>query len=60
MVGLAFDGNMESLPGAYIFLPELNRCVSVHSAGIIEVISDLFGYRNLAEEMRTGSLPPTL
>ncbi len=58
VVGIAFDGNIESLPGSFIFLPDLNRCVSVHSAGIFEVISDLFGYRPLAVELETGSLPP--
>lgn len=57
VVGIVFDGNIESLPGEYIFLTELNRCVSVHSAGIFEVINDLFGYKKLAEELRTGSLP---
>lgn len=58
VVGIAFDGNIESLPGEFIFLPELNRCVSVHSAGIFEVISDLFGYKGLADELKTGVLPP--
>ncbi len=57
VVGIAFDGNIESLPGEYIFLTELNRCISVHSAGIFEVINDLFGYKKLAEELSTGTLP---
>ena len=57
VVGVAFDGNIESLPGEFIFLTELNRCISVHSAGILEAISDLFGYKGLADELRTGALP---
>ena len=28
-VGLVFDGNIESLPGDYIYLPERNRAVAV-------------------------------
>jgi len=58
VVGIAFDGNIESLPGDYIFLPELNRCVSVHSAGVFEAIQDLFGYAALAGELRNGTPPP--
>jgi len=54
VVGAAFDGNIQSLPGEFIFLPTLNRCVSVHSAGILEVIQDLFGQEELAREMREG------
>ncbi len=58
VVGIAFDGNIESLPGEFIFLPDLNRCVSVHSAGIFEAINDLFGYKGLAAELRSGAIPP--
>lgn len=57
IVGAAFDGNIESLPGEFIFLPELNRTVAVHSVGILEAIQDLFGFTGLAEELRTGELP---
>ncbi len=58
IVGIAFDGNIESLPGDYIFLPEINRCVSVHSAGVFEAIRDLFGYTTLAAELQNGTPPP--
>ncbi|MFO7768848.1 MAG: S46 family peptidase [bacterium] len=57
VVGAAFDGNIESLPGEFIFLPERNRTVAVHSAGILEAIEDLYGFIGLAEELRTGGLP---
>jgi hypothetical protein len=29
LVGVAFDGNLESLPGAYIFRPEVQRTIAV-------------------------------
>jgi S1-C subfamily serine protease len=57
LVGVAFDGNIESLPGEFIFLPELNRCVSVHSEGILEAIRDLFGAAALAQELEMGRRP---
>jgi hypothetical protein len=38
VVGLAFDGNIQSLPGNFIFRTEENRTVSVHSAGMLEAI----------------------
>ena len=36
VVGLVFDGNIESLPGNYWFDEEVNRCVGVHSAIMVE------------------------
>ena len=36
LVGLLFDGNIESLVGTYVYNETNNRAVSVHSAFIIE------------------------
>ena len=55
IVGLAFDGNIESLPGNFIFTTETNRTVSVHSAGMLEAIKDLYKATRLSDELRTGS-----
>jgi hypothetical protein len=55
IVGLAFDGNIESLPGNFIFTTETNRTVAVHSAGMLEAIKDLYKATRLSEELRTGS-----
>ncbi len=55
VVGLAFDGNIESLPGEFIFAPEFgNRTVSVHSAGMIEAIMNIYQLPRLAKELRAG------
>ncbi|NWF51401.1 MAG: S46 family peptidase [Ignavibacteriaceae bacterium] len=54
IVGLAFDGNIESLPGNYIYLPEANRTVSVHSQGMIEAIMDLYKAYELGNEILAG------
>lgn len=56
IVGLAFDGNIQSLPGNFIFTTEENRTVSVHSAGMIEAIQDLYKAKRLSEELRTSKI----
>jgi len=35
IVGLVFDGNIQSLPGDYIYLPDLNRSVAVDARGVM-------------------------
>ncbi len=54
VVGIAFDGNIESLPGDYIFDDTRNRCVSVHSAGILEALDDIYAAQRIAAELRNG------
>jgi hypothetical protein len=56
VVGLAFDGNIESLPGSFIFREEDNRSIAVHSAGMIEAIRDLYKFNRLSEELLNGKL----
>ncbi|MEI6129330.1 MAG: S46 family peptidase [Planctomycetota bacterium] len=51
IVGLVFDGNIESLPGNYWFDERVNRCVAVHSAGMIEAIQAVYGEADLAKEL---------
>jgi hypothetical protein len=57
VVGLAFDGNIESLPNTYVYTTERNRTVAVHSAGMLEAIGDLYKAKRLFHELRTGELP---
>jgi hypothetical protein len=47
-----FDGNIESLPGNYWFDERVNRCVGVHSAGMIEAIEKVYGEADLVKELR--------
>jgi len=55
VVGLIFDGNIQSLPGDYIFDNETMRAVSVHSAGIIEALSEVYEADELVQELlRSG------
>jgi hypothetical protein len=51
VVGLVFDGNIQSLPGNFIFDETQNRAISVHSAGMVASLRDVYGARNLVAEM---------
>jgi hypothetical protein len=54
IVGVSFDGNIQSLPGDFIYDEEVNRMVGLHSAGMLEAIKDLYKFERLAEELKTG------
>lgn len=51
LVGLIFDGNIESLAGDFVYDGTRNRAVSVHSAGMIEGMRKLYGAGALADEL---------
>ena len=59
VVGLVFDGNIESLPGDYIYLPEFNRAVAVDVRGILEALDKVYDEDRLVVELTTGRLPAT-
>ena len=52
LVGLIFDGNIESLAGDYVYDGTKNRAVAVHSAGMIEGLRKLYGADALADELQ--------
>jgi hypothetical protein len=51
LVGLIFDGNIESLVGRFVYDDTTNRAVSVHSAYIIEALCKLYDASKLVEEL---------
>jgi hypothetical protein len=51
LVGLVFDGNIESLAGDFVYDGTKNRTVAVHSAGMIEGLRKLYGASALADEL---------
>jgi hypothetical protein len=51
VVGLIFDGNIHSLPGAFIHSGERNRAVSVDSRAIVELLRKVYGAGDLADEL---------
>ena len=58
VVGLAFDGNVNSIVGNFIFMPKDNRCVGVCSEGILEALDKIYGAKNLSSELREGKINP--
>ena len=52
LVGLVFDGNVESLVGRFVYSEETNRTVAVHSAVIIEVLRKLYDAGAIADELQ--------
>jgi hypothetical protein len=51
LVGLIFDGNIESLAGDFVYNGTKNRAVAVHSAGMIEGMRKIYGAGALADEL---------
>ncbi len=51
IVGLIFDGNIESLVGRYVYNIETNRAVAVHTAYMIEALRKLYDASMLADEL---------
>jgi len=51
VVGLIFDGNIQSLGGDYAFDPVVNRAVAVHSAGILEMLSKIYGADRIVNDL---------
>ena len=55
IVGIIFDGNIESLPAAYIYDERQARSVSVHSAGILLALRVVYDANDLVAELLGGS-----
>lgn len=51
IVGLVFDGNIESLVGDYVFDIETNRTVAVHTAAMTEALRKLYDADDLVKEL---------
>ena len=48
------DGNLESLAGDFIFLPENNRTVATDSWGLIEALKYVYKTDRLVKELQNG------
>jgi hypothetical protein len=51
LVGLIFDGNIQSLVGDFMYDPSVNRAISVDSRGMLEVLKKIFGANEIVAEL---------
>ena len=56
VVGISFDGNIQGLPGNFIYRTEENRAVGVHSSGIMEVLEKIYHLERIAKELKSGEM----
>jgi len=54
IVGLVFDGNIESLGGDYWFDERVNRTVAVHSGAILEALHKVYKADRIAAELEAA------
>jgi hypothetical protein len=54
LVGLIFDGNIQSLALDFAYSDEQARAVAVHSAGIVEALRKVYDAGDLADELVGG------
>ncbi|HXA52148.1 MAG TPA: S46 family peptidase, partial [Candidatus Acidoferrum sp.] len=57
IVGMVFDGNIESLPLTYLYSDDQARAVHVAAQGIVESLRTVYGAGALLKEL--GIAPPT-
>jgi len=51
LIGLIFDGNIQSLVGDFIYDESVNRAISVDSRGMLEVLRKVFNANEVADEL---------
>ncbi len=56
LLGLIFDGNIQSLVGNFHYDESVNRAISVDSRGMLEALRKVYGAKAVADELsRTGA-----
>jgi hypothetical protein len=56
VVGIAFDGNIQGLPGNFIYRTEIIRAVGLHSSGMIEALEKIYNLNRISEELKNGEM----
>ena len=57
VVGIIFDGNMQSLPWNFQYEDKIGRSVSTDTTAIIEALRKVYGATGLADELEAGTAP---
>jgi hypothetical protein len=52
LVGIIFDGNIQSLVLDFVYSDEQARAVSVHSSGILEALRTVYKADRLVDELK--------
>jgi hypothetical protein len=55
LVGLIFDGNIQSLVGDFMYDGSVNRAISVDSRGMLEVLKKVFNANDIVAELTSTS-----
>jgi Peptidase S46 len=55
LVGLIFDGNIQSLVGDFMYDGSVNRAISVDTRGMLEVLKKVFNANDIVAELTTAS-----
>lgn len=56
IVGLAFDGNISSIKGSFIYTHETARMVSVASQGMLEALRAIYKADRIVKELKAGKI----
>lgn len=56
LVGLIFDGNIQSLVGDFMYDGSVNRAISVDSRGMLEVLKKVFDANHIAAELTNNQV----
>ena len=59
LVGLIFDGNIQSLPGYFVYDQAVNRAVSVDARGMLEAIRVVYKANWIADELTSPTAVKT-
>ena len=51
LLGLIFDGNIQSLVGNFYYDESVNRAISVDSRGMLEALREVYGAKEVADEL---------
>ena len=55
LVGVIFDGNIDSLTADFYFTDKTARAIAVHISGVLEMLNNVYGAGHLVTEMTGGS-----